>query len=105
MPQRDRGLLDLPKRQSTRALLRSLVSESPAVVLVRRGSKWVQQGSRHCTIPAGALGMLPSHVPLAGGPAGWRAPCDHTWARNARFITMRPASIVLCWVGVPPSDL
>ena len=51
-------------RQSTTALLRALVSQFPAVVLVRAGTKRVQQGSRQVTINTGSIGVLPAHVPL-----------------------------------------
>ncbi|MDZ4310980.1 MAG: helix-turn-helix transcriptional regulator [Cypionkella sp.] len=51
-------------RQSTTALLRALVSQFPAVVLVREGTKRVQQGSRQVTINTASIGVLPAHVPL-----------------------------------------
>ncbi len=51
-------------RQSTTALLRALVSEYPAVVLVRGGTKRVQQGGRLVTIPPASMGVLPAQVPL-----------------------------------------
>lgn len=51
-------------RQFTRALMRSLVSEHPALVLVRNGSKWVEQRGRQCTVKANSIGVLPAQVPL-----------------------------------------
>jgi hypothetical protein len=54
-------------RQSTKALLRSRVSETPAVVLVRQGSKWLQQGARHFTTGF----TTPAITPVSSG----LAPC------------------------------
>ncbi len=51
-------------RQSATALFRALVSQFPAVVLVREGTKRVQQGSRQVTINTASIGVLPAHVPL-----------------------------------------
>lgn len=51
-------------RQSTTAVLRALVSQYPAVVLVRGGTKRVQQGARQVTIAPDSIGVLPAHVPL-----------------------------------------
>lgn len=51
-------------RQSTTALFRAVVSQVPGVVLVRAGTKRVQQGGRQVTISPASIGVLPAHVPL-----------------------------------------
>ena len=51
-------------RQSSTALFRALVSQYPAVILVRAGTKRVQQGTRLVTISPASIGVLPAHVPL-----------------------------------------
>lgn len=51
-------------RQSSTALFRALVSQYPAVILVRAGTKRVQQGTRLVTISPASIGVLPTHVPL-----------------------------------------
>lgn len=51
-------------RQSSTTVLRALVSQFPAVVLVHSGKKRVQHGASEVTINAASIGVLPAHVPL-----------------------------------------
>ncbi len=51
-------------RQFNTAILRALVSEYPAVVLVREGMKRVKHGAGYVTIRRGSMGVLPARVPL-----------------------------------------
>ncbi len=51
-------------RQSSRAVLRAVVSEKSVVVLVRQGSKSVLSKDTKLTILSGSVGVLPARMPL-----------------------------------------
>jgi AraC-like DNA-binding protein len=52
-------------RQHCSAHFRALFSERPMILLVREGEKRLQSGARSHILPAGYLGVVPVHLPMA----------------------------------------